>query len=95
MKFTLSGWLDGYSDQDDNAKLTIQFLSATGQALDTASIGPVLSADRKGNTGLVSRTATGSVPAGTTKIKVTLTMTKTDGSDNDGSADNLSLVFQL
>jgi len=55
----------------------------------------VLSADRKGDTSLLSRTATGGVPAGTTKIKVTLTMTKTDGSDNDGSADNLALVFQL
>jgi hypothetical protein len=95
VKFTLSGWLGGFSDQDDNAKLTIQFLSATGQALGTASIGPVLSADRKGDTGLVSRSATGGVPAGTTKIKVTLTMTKADGSDNDGSADNLALVFQL
>lgn len=93
VKFTLSGWLGGFSDQDDNAKLTIQFLSVTGQALGSASLGPVMSADRSGNTSLVSRSTSGSVPAGTVKVKVTLTMTKTAGADNDGSADNLSLMF--
>lgn len=93
VKFTLSGWLGGFGGQNDSAKLTIQFLSVTGQALSSASIGPVMDADRKGETCLVERTTDGTVPAGTVKITVTLTMTKTDGSDNDGSADNLSLIF--
>jgi len=93
VKFTLSGWLGGFAGQNDSAKLTVQFLSVTGQALASASIGPVLDADRKGETCLVERTTDGTVPAGTVKITVTLTMTKTDGSDNDGSADNLALIF--
>lgn len=94
IKFTLSAYLGGWSDQNDNAKLTIQFLSATGQTLGTASVGPVLSADRNGATELLKRSTTGTVPAGTVFVNVTLTMTKTDGSDNDGSADDLSLTLQ-
>jgi hypothetical protein len=94
IKFTLSAYLGGWSDQNDNAKLTIQFLSATGQTLGTASVGPVLSADRNGTTELLKRTTTGTVPAGTAFIAVTLVMTKTDGGDNDGSADDLSLTLQ-
>src|SRR4029077_1815543 len=35
----------------------------------------------------------GSVPAGTRVIHVSLTMIRTDGSDNDGLADNLFLVL--
>lgn len=95
VKFTLSAWLGGYADQDDNATLKIQFLSATGQALGSASLGPVLNTERNGDTGLALHTTSGSVPAGTVKISVTLTMTKTAGSDNDGSADDLSLIFHL
>lgn len=95
VKFVLSGWLGGYSDQNDNAVLSVQFVGATGQALGKASIGPVLSDARNGTSGLIQRSTSGIVPAGTTKIEVMLTMTKTDGSDNDGSADDLSLTFSL
>jgi hypothetical protein len=95
VKFVLSGWLGGYSDQNDNAVLRIQFVGATGQALGQASIGPVQGNARNSTTSLLQRSTNGVVPVGTTKIEVTLTMTKTDGSDNDGSADNLSLLFSL
>lgn len=93
IKFTLSAYLGGYSSQNDNAKLTVQFFSVTGSSLNSVSLGPVLAADRKNTSGLVLRSTNGSIPAGTTKLKITLTMTKTDGSDNDGSADDLSLVL--
>ncbi len=76
IQFTLSGWLGGYSDQGDYAQLTMQFVSSTGQKLSTASIGPVLAADRHQQSGLVLRSATGLVPAATAAIQVTLTMTK-------------------
>ncbi len=95
IQFTLSGWLGGYSDQDDHAQLTVQFVSSTGQKLSTASIGPVLAADRNDQSGLVACSTTGQVPAATASIEVTLTMTKEEGDDNDGSADNLSLLFHL
>jgi hypothetical protein len=93
IKYTLSAWLGGYSSQNDNARLTIQFLSIAGQAVGTASVGPVLAADRDNTDALVQRSTTGAIPASTTKIIVTLTFTRTDGIDNDGSADDLSLTL--
>ena len=92
--FTLSAWLGGYGGQDDNAKLTVQFLAADGHALGSANLGPVLAAERKNQDGLIQHSTTGTVPTGTMTIMVTLTMTKLAGGDNDGSADYLSLMFQ-
>lgn len=93
VSYDLSAWLGGYSTQDDNAVLSIQFLDMSGNAVGTAKIGPVLSADRNGTSELLSRSTTGKVPVGTRSIKVTLTMTKTEGNDNDGLADDLSLLL--
>ena len=92
--YDLSAWLGGYSDQDDNAVLSLQFLGATGSVLGSAKVGPVMAADRTNDTTeLLQRSASGPVPAGTRAVKVTLTMTKTAGSDNDGLADDLSLLL--
>ena len=95
IQFTLSAWLGGFLNQDDNAKLTIQFVSANGQVLSTASVGPLLAAERHNLNGLVQSSTTGKVPAGAAKVVVTLTMTREAGGYNDGSADDLSLVFHL
>ncbi len=91
--FTLSAWLGGYLGQDDSGKLTVEFVSLTGQTLSTASVGPVLAKDRGNTYGLVQRSTDGAVPAGTIKVNVKLTITRFGGSDNDGSADDLSLVL--
>ena len=89
--FALSGFLGGFSTQGDNAVLTATFLG--GSALGTAGIGPVTAANRGNNTGLLFRDTTGRVPVGTRSISLTLQMTRTDGSYNDGYADDLSLVL--
>jgi hypothetical protein len=91
--YLLSAYLGGYSTQDDNASLAITFFGAgdAGTALGTGSIGPVLAADRGSVTGLFSRTGTGSVPVGTRSVQVVLTMTRVEGTANDGYADDLSL----
>jgi hypothetical protein len=91
--YTLSAYLGGYQDQDDNAVLSIQFQDANGKALGQAQIGPVMAADRNNATGLLPRATQGKVPTGTRKILVTLTMTRVSGSANDGYADNLSLTL--
>jgi hypothetical protein len=92
--YDLSGYLGGYATQDDNATLTISFLSDLGAVLGTAEIGPVLAADRGDATGLLFRDTSGFVPIGTRSLGVELLMTKITGFDNDGYADNLSLVLQ-
>ena len=103
---TVSGYLGGYSSQDDNAVLTITFLGGLvtdgGLAADggpanvtlgTASIGPVLAADRGSVTGLIFKTATAAVPVGTTSVEAELVMTRLEGTANDGYADNLSVTL--
>jgi len=93
--YTLSGWLGGFDGQGDHAVLTITFENGKGKAIRSAHIGPVTEAQRKGTSEMLLRSHSGVVPAATRSIKVKLVMTRTDGSDNDGLADNLSLVLKL
>lgn len=94
VSYTLSGYLGGFSSQEDNAVLVVQFEDSAGKVLATAQIGPVSAADRQNNTGLLQRKTSGKVPPGTVKLVVTLRMTRTAGAYNDGYADDLSLIFQ-
>jgi uncharacterized protein (TIGR03437 family) len=93
LSYTLAGWLGGYSSQGDNAALTAQFEDWSGNLLGTAQIGPVLAADRSDNTEIIQQSTSNTVPAGTRLIHVLLTITRTDGVNNDGLADSLSLVL--
>jgi hypothetical protein len=91
--YTLAGWLGGFSGQRDHAVLDVTFLNAKGKAIATYGIGPVTETQRRGVSKLLQRHRTGVVPSGTRELKVVLIMTRTDGSDNDGLADSLSLIF--
>jgi hypothetical protein len=91
--YSLSGWLGGFSSQDDNAALTVTFRNAGATAIGSATIGPVTAADRGSATGMLLRTATGAVPVGTRTIDVVLQLTRVSGTYNDGYADELSLVL--
>jgi hypothetical protein len=99
VSLTLSAYLGGYAEQDDNAVLKVAFLNGSADAgagslpLGVVTLGPVLAADRNEQTGLFARATTGMVPAGTTSIDLQLTMTRTKGSANDGYADNLLLTL--
>jgi hypothetical protein len=92
-KFKLSAWLGGYSTQGDYATLTVTWLTAKGAVLGHTTIGPVTPAQRKDVTGLLSRSASGKVPASAGKADVTLHMVREDGEYVDGYADNLSLTI--
>jgi hypothetical protein len=91
--YTLSGWLGGWGAQDDSAVLTATFKDGSGTTLGSASIGPVLGADRQAANGLLFRSTAGMLPAGTRTVQVTLMMTRTSGAFNDGYAD--SLMFKV
>lgn len=93
VQYTLSGWLGGYDSQGDHATLNVTFENASGQAIGTAHIGPVTEAQRKGISELLSRSSTGMVPPATAEVEIQLVMMREAGSDDDGLADNLSLVF--
>ncbi|HEX9623653.1 MAG TPA: hypothetical protein VF979_04685 [Streptosporangiaceae bacterium] len=93
--YALSGWLGGFDGQSDKATLIVTFENGQGKAVGTAQIGPVTEAQRKGVSEMLLRSTKGVVPSSTRNVKVQLIMKRTDGSDNDGLADNLSLVFTL
>ncbi|MDP2998207.1 MAG: hypothetical protein Q8N47_12025 [Bryobacterales bacterium] len=93
LPYTLSGWLGGLAEQDDSAKLTATFQSASGEPLAYPSIGPVLAADRNRVSGLVLKSTSGIVPRNARRIVVDLTFSRASGTNNDGYADNLSLAF--
>ena len=92
-QFQLAGWLGGYAGQADFAVLEIVFEDANGEALESASIGPVSTDERGSATGLLERKAVGAVPPETRTVTVTLSMVRSSGSNNDGYADDLSLVL--
>jgi hypothetical protein len=91
--FDLSGFLGGFSNQSDNARLLVSFLAEGGLGLGLAEIGPVTRTDRADLTGLLSRSATGFVPVGTRQVGLELRMTRLNGAYNDGYADNLALTL--
>ena len=91
--YSLSGWLGGFSSQDDNATLTVTFRNAGATAIGSATIGPVTAADRGSATGMLLRNAAGVIPTGTRTIDVVLQLTRVNGTYNDGYADELSLVL--
>jgi hypothetical protein len=91
--FALSGWLGGYSSQNDRAEMLVRFLSSTGSELGSAQIGPVTNADRANQTGLLYREALGVVPIGTRIVEAELICRRSSGA-NDGYADNLSIVLE-
>jgi hypothetical protein len=91
--FVLSAWLGGYSDQGDYATLFVTFANSAGKELAKVSLGPVTVEQRHSTSELLYRQGTGLVPAATREIGVELVMVKLVGGDNDGLADNLSLVF--
>ena len=91
---TLSGWLGGLSSQEDNAQLSATFLSASGKILGVFEIGPVPAVGKEATaSALILRRNTDIIPKGTTSARVALVLTRYDGSDNDGMADNVSLTL--
>lgn len=93
VSYSLSGWLGGWTSQTDNALLQASFLDNQGDLLGIAALGPVTPEDRNNITGLFHFSTGGLVPTGTASVSVTLDMERFSGGDNDGYADNLSLVL--
>lgn len=89
-QFDLSGWLGGYESQNDHAVLTVTFRDASSNVLASTSLSSVLASDRGNHTALLQRDAQGYIPVGALSADISLNMTRTSGSYNDGYADNLS-----
>ncbi|HUQ55361.1 hypothetical protein [Lentzea sp.] len=94
-RFEVSAWLGGYAAQQDGARLSVEFLDSGGTPRGLVVLGPVTAEERAGRTGLVERTARGTVPPGSRTAVVTLQMTRSGGgTSNDGYADNISFTVR-
>lgn len=91
VRYTLSGWLGGWSSQGDNPLLYVSFQDASGAEVGTAQLGPVTPELRNNTTGLFAFQTAGALPTATRQLMVALTMERLGGGDNDGYADKLSL----
>jgi len=91
-----SAYLGGWKDDGDYMTVTTRFLSSRRKSLGSFVIGPVTAAQRKGKSTLFFRSNAVKVPCGTATIRVTLTATTFQSSDdyNDRYGDKVSLRFQ-
>ncbi len=94
VRYELSALLGGYRNQNDRAKLTANFLDSEGETLFSEQIGPVTNRDRNNITTMLRREAEGMVPPGTRKIHFELRAIVEVGSNNDGYADELSMILR-
>lgn len=92
--YSLSGWLGGRANLEDNALFYVQFLDEFNGEIGGATIGPVSAGDRAGQTGLAYRELDGFMPAGTRALSFWLSMEGFGAGTNDGYADNLSFVLR-
>ena len=94
VKFNLSAWLGGFDDQDDDARVSVIFLDQINQMMgNQTTIGAVLAVDRRYQTSLLFRQATGLVPVGARSFTVLVEMTRLEGQWNDGAVDNIAMYF--
>ena len=93
VKFALSAWLGGFGTQDDQATLDAVFTDGPGTVLKSIILVGPTAFDRGNVTSLLKRSARGSVPVGTRKVRILLTMVRSAGTYNDAYADALSLVL--
>ena len=92
----ISAWLGGYSDQDDDARFTVDFRNDAATGLKKITLGPVTALERANQTGFKFRRSSVVVPAQTRSIQAGLVLTrKTNaGQFDDGYADNLSIILR-
>jgi Phosphoesterase family len=90
--YNLSGWLGGWGSYAGYTQVTATFYNSSGHAVGTAASLPTVSAaDRGDKNAFLARSATGTVPAGTTAIVVEVAFV--DSSEETGYAANLSLTL--
>ena len=89
---SVAGQFGGYTSQNDSMSLTVLYLAKDGvTVLGEVTIGGANAADRANDTTLLFDDAFGTLPVGTRSLEVTLTSTRTEGTYNDGYADNISV----
>ena len=93
-KFLVSGWMGGFANQGDWAKIDIHFLAEDSSNLASFTLGPVTNIDRNDITSFLYREFVGKLPLKAASVTFTVTFSRifSGGPDNDGYADELSFM---
>jgi hypothetical protein len=94
LRFNFSAWIGGWRDHDDRASVSLTFLNKGMKKLNNSiTIGSVFARDRKNQTKLLFKSATGFVPNDTYFLKIYVEFIRTGGTVNDGYVDNIALIL--
>jgi hypothetical protein len=94
VRASFSALIGGYASQEDSATVAATPLNSSSLGIAPATtLGPVTSAERASTSNLLPRSTSFAVPAGTRKMSVRITATRSAGNYNDGYVDNVNLSF--
>ncbi len=91
--YDLKAYLGGSWDLPDSGVVKAIFRNGAGQGLSLATLGPVTANDRTNTVGLLQRTTTGKIPAGSRSMEIRLELTGTNSFHNYAVADNLDITL--
>jgi len=94
VSYELSGLIGGYRSQSDRAKLVADFLDAGNDVIQSTQIDFVTNEDRNNVTRMMRKVSSGTVPINTRTIRFRLITLIEEGANNDGYADELSMVLR-
>ncbi|MBN2063647.1 MAG: hypothetical protein JW745_02510, partial [Sedimentisphaerales bacterium] len=92
--YDFSAWLGGWGGQKDSLVIQLDFVNKGGHILKTATVLPASPQERDNIPGFLKEYSSGTVPAGTDKIKVSLITSEFEGNTADAYADNLILMLK-
>ena len=92
--YEISGYLGGWADDPDHASFSAYFLNDDDRLLQAATIGPVTREDRDGESKLLERSVSDSVPDATERIMLLLEFRRIGQGQHKGVADNLSFSLK-
>ena len=87
--YEVCGWFGGFEGQNDAAVLQGSIQDVDGVELSEFTIGGFSAADRGDMTALLFDEGSGPMPTLAKKVVLTIMMSRTDGTYNDGYADSL------
>lgn len=94
LKLNLSAWIGGYQNQNDKAVVSLAFFDQFNQTLGNGlAIGPVLANDRGNKSKLLFRSAGLVVPVHTRFMIISVNITLSYGTWNQGYVDNIAVIL--
>jgi len=93
-RFVFSADLGGLTNQNDYARVLLEFRNAGGRVIRQVELDPVDAQARRNQSGFIHRSLSGSLPTGAVLARIHLIAVHGRGGLTDAYADNISLVVE-